>query len=131
PAGEELANARQLARRDADVFQTLRALWAEHADDRLSRVPCGYRGDAQVEVPPLDRDLRAPVLGQQAVRDVELAHDLDAGHDPVERGHGEVHVLTHDAVYAQPNRAPLGPRLDVHVAGAEHHRVPENQIRKL
>ena len=53
----------------------------------------GHDGDAEVDEAALVADAEAAVLGDAALGDVELAHDLDAGEDGVvmlagDGGHG-------------------------------------------
>ena len=50
----------------------------QHAEHGIFAMHCGHDGDAEVNQPPLVADPEAAVLGNAALGNVQLAHDLDA-----------------------------------------------------
>ena len=67
----------------------------------------------------------------ESVGDVELREDFDARDDPVERGHGKIHVLAQHTVHPISNRSELPARLDVDVTRPLSNRVPDDQVGQL
>ena len=93
-------------------------LLVEDADDRVLAVDAGHDGDAEVDRLVLDLEPEAAVLGDAALGDVEVGHDLDAGDDRrLELLVDGLHGLAEDAVDAELDLDVLVLGLDVDVAG--------------
>ncbi len=107
--GDHLAELGDQLGAHADLVQVQRHHRAvEHADDHALAEHGGQDADAHVDRVAADGQLDAAVLGQAALGDVELGHDLDAGEDGLvmlagDRGHGLLEyavdaVFDHEAV---------------------------------
>ena len=94
-------------------------LFVEHAEDGVFAVHGGHDGDAEVDEAALVADAETAVLGDAALGDVELGHDLDAGKDGLvvlagDGGHG----LLEDAVDAVLDEERVVEGFEVDIGGA-------------
>jgi len=103
----------------------------QKAEHHLFPVHRGHDGNAQVVVLAAHADAHAAVLRLAAFRDVQAAHDFEAG----DQGQlhlfgrrGGVHQYPVNPV-AQPQR--FVERLDMHVAGAVLHRLDQDEVGQL
>ena len=91
----------------------------------------GDRADPDVDLSVADAQRGAAVLGEAALRDVHLAHDLDAADDRVLDALGDrVHVIE-DAVDPEAHLHPVGVGLEVDVRGAELERLEQDGVHQL
>ena len=118
---------------EAQVLELgVRRLLVEDPDDGVLAVDRRHDRDAEVDRPPLDADLEAPVLRDPLLGDVELRHDLDAADDRlvvllVDRLHRRVE----DAVDPVLDDDDVLLRLDVDVGRAALDRVEEDRVDEL
>ena len=109
-------------------------LLVEDAHDHLFPEVHRPGGDAKVDVDVLLRVLLeddAPVLRQAPLRDVEVAHDLQPGDEPVGHLLGQAQLLLAHAVDPVPDEEILLHRLDVDVGGPGDVGVLDDAVGKL
>ncbi len=75
----------------------------------------GHRRDAHVDRPAGNAQGDAAVLRQAFLGDVELGHDLDAGHDQRRERAARLEHFAQHAVDAEAYAEPVLVRLDMHV----------------
>jgi len=103
-----------------------RAIQETH-DQRLT-VNGGHRRDADVHAPAARRHADAPVLGQPALGDVHLRHELDA------RGEGGLELarrrlpVVEDAVHAIAHAETVLEGLDVDVRGLRRDGLVDEEV---
>ncbi len=110
----------------------LQAGLVQEAEDDLFAEQGRQHGDAEIHVlAAAQLDLDAAVLGQPALGDVQLRHDLEAGGDGVLQLHGRLHDFVEHAVdaVADPEQALIG--LDMYVAGFALDGVGQDEVDQL
>ena len=75
-------------------------------------------GNTEVDVLVLHSDVEAAVLGNAVLRDVQTAHDLDAGNDAGLQITGDRHDIAHQTVDPHADLQFVLPRLQMDVTGA-------------
>ena len=98
--------------------------------DRLA-ADHGEDGDPDVDLAVVDLECDAAVLGDPALRDIELGHDLDAGDEPGHPVVGHRGRIDHDAVHPVANLHRLAPRVEVDVGGAAVDGVGDDRVDEL
>ena len=104
----------------------------EESEDDLLAPEHRQHADAEVHLlaaPELHLD--ATVLGQTPLRDVEVAHDLEAADDRVLQLDGRLHDLVEHAVDAVADPHGLLVGLDVDVGGILPDGVEQDEVHKL
>ena len=96
-------------------------------DDGLA-VDGGHGGDANVHPAAAQGHPDAPVLGQPALGDVHLRHDLDPRRDGRLQAPGRRLLLEEDAVDAVPDAQGVLEGLDVDVGGPRVDGVLDEEI---
>ena len=104
-------------------------LFVEHAEDGVFAMYSRHDGDAEVDEAALVADTKAAVLGDAALGDVELGHDLDAGQDRLvvlagDRGHG----LLQDAVDAVLDEQRVVEGFEMDIGGAAFERGKDGGV---
>ncbi len=79
----------------------------------------------------VDRQADAPVLRRALLGDVELGHDLDAGHEAGHEVAGHGRGVEHDAVHAEAHAHVVRTRLEVDVRRASTHRIGDHRVHEL
>ena len=102
----------------------------EHAQHHAFAELRGQGGDAQIDVAPGDVFLDAAVLGQAALRDIHIGHDLDAGDDGQRQVPGRGRHFVKRAVHAVTNLELVFEGLEVNVAGPVLDGLVHDQIDK-
>ena len=103
----------------------------EHAQHHLLAMRRGQERAAQIKIPSVHLHPHASVLGQAALRDVEVAHDLEA------RGERDLQIFRRRRAVHQNPVHPVAQahhlleRLDVNVAGALLDRLHDDEVGQL
>src|SRR6185503_14432760 len=94
-------------------------LFIEHAEHSIFAVDGWHDGDAEIDQPAAVLDAETAVLRHAAFRNIQLAHDLDAGNDGgvMFLGH-RLHGQSQHAVNAILYDYRIAFRLNVNVTGA-------------
>ena len=104
----------------------------EETHDDLLAEERGQGRDAEVHLLTLaDLQLDAAVLGEAALGDIQLGHDLEARGDGVFEFQRRLHHLVEQAVDAVAHTHRLLVRLDVDVRRAALHGVHEDEVHQL
>jgi hypothetical protein len=133
-AVRELRQVRQhlaiaLPRPQRGEVEAHRAL-VEHAQDGALARRRGQRRDAQVHRSPVDRQLDPPVLRQLRLRDVEVAHDLDARDERSAQVGRRRLDLVERTVDAVADAELVGEELEVHVARAVEDGPVQDRVEQ-
>ena len=102
----------------------------QNADGDLFPVMGGQGGDPQIQIPPLDPDFDAPVLGDLFFGDVHARHDLDPRGDRPLNQFGEFESLHQDAVDPLPDLDGFFPRFKMNIAGLIAGRVNDDAVHE-
>ena len=89
------------------------------------------RRHPQVDGLALDAEADAAVLGDAALGDVDVGHDLEPGDDAGDDRAGLAHALVEHAVDAEPDAQVELGRLDVDVRGPLLHRLEDHEVHEL
>ena len=79
----------------------------------------------------LDEEADAAVLRDPPLGDVELGHDLDAGHHAADHSPRDRRRGGHDAVDAEPHAQLAALRLEVDVGRAHLDRLGDDRVHQL
>ena len=89
------------------------------------------RGDADVDVTPVDREADAAVLRGAALGDVELGHDLDPGNETGHEAAGHGCGVDDHAIDPETDPHVAVARIEVDVGGAAAHPVGDHRVDEL
>ena len=88
----------------------------------------GEHAHAKIVILAVGRELDPAVLRAAAFCDIQLGEDFDAGKNGTEETAGRVVSLHEPAVDAVANPHAILKRLDMNVAGAEHHGLGDDEV---
>ena len=117
-ASDDSVEGLELALVEADLRQVEELLGVgQEAQDQALAVGHGHRRETDVVVATGDLQADAAVLGQALLRDVEVAHDLDArGDGGLQCARQRLHGLVEHVVDPEADADLVLERLDVDVA---------------
>src|SRR5713226_5512078 len=108
-----------------------RLILVQHPQHDLFTVDAGQRAEAQVDGAPLRHDLNASVLRHAPLRDIQVAHDLEAGNDRRVDIRTQRQHFVKQTVDAETDHRSAASWLDVNVARAIAHRPLDQAVDEV